>query len=353
MAHGLTTLLGLQLFDGAGAVWTFFAISGFLITIALTSKYRGGADRLTHFYWNRLVRLYPAYWAWVLLTMVAYLVIPAAALTYQRFIVDGSIQASGFWSDHAEVASAGTLALAALANLSGVFSDAFLSLALNPDTGQLVANPRQDGEIWAMGFMFIGQYWSIGVELCFYALAPWIIRGVFRVALLFLFSASGLLEQAWVGATIWAGFAPALSYLQAPKYLWMFMVGSALGHVYLAARRPDARRRFWGAMGVVAFMYGYIAWRGTSLFPIQAFPWWVFVLLTAAIPLLFATTRANRYDRFAGDLSYPVYVNHFIVIQVLGSFAAPNGFMFAVASVSLAAITIFLVERPAQLRKLA
>jgi peptidoglycan/LPS O-acetylase OafA/YrhL len=95
-------------------------------------------------------------------------------------------------------------------------------------------------------------------------------------------------------------------------------------------------------------MYGYVAARGSLLFPIQTFPWWMFALLTAIVPVLFAKTSANKYDRFAGDLSYPVYVNHFIVIQIFGSIMVPNGLLFAIASILLAAATIVLVERPAQ-----
>jgi hypothetical protein len=80
-----------------------------------------------------------------------------ASLTYQRFIVDGSVQASGFWADYAAGASAGTLAVALFANISGFLSDALLYLGFDKATGVLVANPRHDAPVWAMGFMFVGQ----------------------------------------------------------------------------------------------------------------------------------------------------------------------------------------------------
>jgi peptidoglycan/LPS O-acetylase OafA/YrhL len=348
MSHGLTTFLGMHLFDGAGAVWTFFAISGFLITIALSNKYRFSEHHLVHFYWNRVIRLYPAYWLWLALTIATLLVIPAASLPYQRVVNGGSIQATGFWADHANGASLSTLVVAILSNITGFFSDALLSLGLDKKDGRLIADPKHAEPIWAMGFIFIGQFWSIGVELFFYAIAPMVTKSLPRIAVLFLLSASGWLEKAWIGAGEWCNFSPAIIYLQAPKYLWMFMIGSTLGHVFLNAKASELRKNLWWPASLVLIMYAYVASRGSVLFPIQTFPWWVFSLLTAALPVLFIKTGGNKFDRFAGDLSYPVYVNHFILIQVFGSFMIPNGLVFVIVSIIFATATIVFVERPSR-----
>ena len=99
---------------------------------------------------------------------------------------------------------------------------------------------------------------------------------------------------------------------------------------------------------VVCAMYFYTASRGDALFPIHSFPWWLFALLTAAVPFLFRFTAANPIDRFAGDLSYPIYVNHFVIIQLVGSLIAPIGILFAAVSIAFAAATVFIVERPAR-----
>lgn len=347
MSHGLTTFLGIRLFDGTGAVWTFFAISGFLITVALNNKYAVGERHLAHFYWNRVVRLYPAYWLWLALTIAAYLLIPPSLLTYQRFVVDGSVQASGFWADNAHGASASTLAVAAFANMTGFLSDPLLYLGFDKATGTLVANPRQDAPTWAMGFMFLGQFWSIGVELCFYALAPLVAKSMWRITLLFALSASGYLEQALVKLGKWVDLPPVLTYVQAPKFLWMFMIGAMLAHAFLSARGAG-RKKLWQPTVLLLMMYAYVASRAPILFPMQTFPWWLFVALTVSVPLLFAKTASNKLDRLAGDLSYPVYINHFIVIQLVGSVVAPSGFIFALVSILLATATVILVERPAR-----
>ncbi len=353
MSHGLTTLLGIRLFDGAGAVWIFFAISGFLITIALSNKYQGGVRHLGYFYWNRMIRLYPAYWLWLAITIAAYLLIPTESLTYQRFIVDNSIQASGFWADHLQGSSISTVIVAVIANIFGFFSDALLYLGLDKATGALVGNPNQNQPAWGMGFMFIGQFWSIGIELVFYAIAPLVTKSLLRISILFCLSASGCLEQAWTEIGLWAALPPSITYLQAPKFLWMFMIGSMLGHVFLCSKEAVPQEKLILPTVLLLLMYAYIAFRGQLLFPIQRFPWWIFAGVTAAVPFLFAKTASNKWDRFAGDLSYPVYVNHFIVIQILGSAITPNGLVFAVVSILLATATLILIEQPARALKLS
>jgi peptidoglycan/LPS O-acetylase OafA/YrhL len=341
MSHGLTTFLGVPLLNAAGAIWVFFVISGFLITIALSGKYSSG--HLAGFYWNRLIRLYPAYWVWLVLTILAYVHVPAEYLKFQEW------QASVFWADHAGTSSAATLVVAIVANITGLFSDSMLSLSV--DSGILV--PQTAASAWAMAFMFIGQFWSIGVELCFYALAPFLTKSLWRISALFFFSSSGYFEKALTIAGTWADLPAVLLYLRAPTLFWMFMLGALLGHIYLRGQTSRSLMALAAPVGLLLAMYAYVASRGSALFPMQAFPWWLFAILTASLPVLFAKTASNKFDRFAGDLSYPVYINHFIIIQLVGTAIGPNGFVFALVSVLLATATIFLIERPARRLKWA
>ena len=42
-----------------------------------------------------------------------------------------------------------------------------------------------------------------------------------------------------------------------------------------------------------------------------------FSLLFVAMPYLFHLTRRNKIDRYLGDLSYPIYINHRLVIWLV------------------------------------
>jgi peptidoglycan/LPS O-acetylase OafA/YrhL len=68
-----------------------------------------------------------------------------------------------------------------------------------------------------------------------------------------------------------------------------------------------------------------------------------------AIPSLFVLTRDSRLDAWIGALSYPVYLAHFALFEilkgVLGSGDLPLGFTLA-ALIAAAAVLDFVVARP-------
>ncbi|MGF9562913.1 acyltransferase [Neorhizobium sp. BT27B] len=342
MSHGLTTLLGIHLLDGAGAVLVFFTISGFLITVGLNKKYAATRLGRLHFYWNRAIRLYPMYWAWLIITVLLYLTV-ATAIEYQKVVIDGSREAAMFWSEHANAASSGTLLLAALGNITGLFIDSFLALDLARETGQLI--PRSADGAWAMGFIFIGQYWTIGVEIVFYLVAPWVVTRPLLSAVILALSATGYLGRAWLWLVWYLGLPLALEHLRAPDHLWFFMLGSLLAGAYMEITSSDRRPRI--SFGLMVCAFGGVAIFGDTLFPTADFPWWQFVGLTLTIPILFSLTSGGKVDGFIGDLSYPVYIVHFQVIQMLGTYFQPSGLLFAVASVAIAVPMVLLIDRRA------
>ena len=215
-------------------------------------------------------------------------------------------------------------------------------LSLGIDSGELVTRTGQMD--WAMPLIVIGQFWTIGVELVFYALAPLLVRSRWRVAAVFALSISGMLEQGWIGGSTFLDLSPVVTLIRAPSHLWMFMLGAALAHLHETRGYRDGL--------VVTGMYAMIAWK-RELFPMAVFPWWMFTAITASVPVLFTMTKDNRFDRAMGELSYPVYINHFIVIQVFGTLFGANGLLFASMSVLMAFVTVRLVERPIQWLKLS
>ncbi|WP_196304756.1 acyltransferase family protein [Pseudomonas fluorescens] len=344
MGHGLTTLFGVRLVDAAGAVWVFFSISGFLITIALSKKYTGGSLGLRSFYINRLIRIYPIYWSWLIISVLVYFFAPTT-INYQIFRPDL------FWSYHLQEASISTVFFAFLANLTGLFHDSFLRLGLDQSTG---ATAYHDGTTpWAMNFMFIGQYWSVGVEMIFYAIAPWVTKKIWRIGAVFAISSTGLLESWWIETSTHAGLPNQIVYMQTPKYIWMFMLGAALAHIYISINEKHQPVKTATTTLLILAMYLTIAFRDVALFPIQAFPWWLFVILTISIPILFHKTSKNKYDKFLGELSYPIYICHFLLIQVIGSIITPNGVAFAAACCATSIALVFLVDRPAKKLKIS
>ena len=68
------------------------------------------------------------------------------------------------------------------------------------------------------------------------------------------------------------------------------------------------------------------------------------------LPGLFLATRERRMDRLLGELSYPVYISHVLVIWLVGHGSLRLGtgdFFIALGLVLLTAIALYqLVDRP-------
>lgn len=283
---------------------------------------------------------------WLGVQIAIFVMVPAVFMTYQRITIGGSIQATGFWLDNFHAASIETIAVAVFTNITGFFSDAFLYLGFNKSNGSLTADPMRSAPIWAMGFVVLGQIWSIGVEIFFYAIAPLTTKSLLRISVVFFLSASGYLDRGWAFIGNWIGLPSEVIHLQAPKFLWMFMVGSALARTLLRLKASKGLSDLVTPFVVVVLMYVFVFMRRAILFPEHAFPWWLFAALTAALPILFTLTSSNRIDKFIGDLSYPVYLNHLPVIQIFGTVFGPNGLAFTLVSCGIAVLMVLFVDRP-------
>jgi peptidoglycan/LPS O-acetylase OafA/YrhL len=345
MVHGRTRFLGIPLFDGPGAVWLFFVISGFLITTALSEKY-SDAGGLRHFYWNRAIRLFPSYWTWLIVIIgLQSLALPHFDAPMPIMPLESTVD---FWRQNSATSAPSTLLIVALSNITGLFSDSIIRTVIDPASGGLAPHLQPTTHpLWGYRFIFVGQLWSIGVEIAFYLIAPIVVRRIWLVVLMFALSASGYATILWRTA-LQSIDAPAfLTYIQLPIWLWMFMIGAILAHGYRMHKTGNHR----GAIltgGLFVVMIAYVASRGIETFPMQAFPWWLFALVSAAVPFLFHYTASNRIDNWLGDLSYPIYVNHFIVITLLRYLGGElYGIEIAMVSMLLAWFTVKLVEKNA------
>jgi peptidoglycan/LPS O-acetylase OafA/YrhL len=251
---------------GGRAVIFFYIVSGFLISYVLNNKYPATAAGTRAFYRSRFLRIYPLWWV-ILLVCVAI----------------GAARGSG--------GAAGYVAPAAL-----IGSDWLVAFRHYPLPDWAVFPPGAE----------IG--WTLGAELAFYLLAPWILRSTSCTIALFACSAAIRALLLWLIASADPAYK-TWTYLFFPSILLFFL----MGHL---AERTHRWRPIGPALSVLLLAAAAAAASrlddstslGDSWFHVAA------LCFAVALPGIFAATKDHRVSNFLGDLTYPLYLTHSLVI---------------------------------------
>lgn len=298
---------------GAEAVPAFFVISGFYMSLILATKYR---DATLTFYGNRVLRLFPMYWAFLLLI---------AALAVLPNIGVPGWDALNFTS-RMQLKGAGESWLGAIPNLFIVGSDWLRQIYVDPADSTLHFWPRTVPEgprlYGAYHYLIVPQIWSVAVELVFYAMAPALVllRTRTLVAICIIACLVGRMPTAHI----------AYEHMLPNANLWYFLLGMI---AYRAmARVAAAPRSIHLLLAAIPFVL-CLAWPLLVIDPNARVGWNVNILIllfTCGIPSLFLLSQVNERfetaDRFVGDLSYPIYITHLLFafpVSGLGAYSGP------------------------------
>lgn len=302
---------------GDVAVMAFFVLSGFIIFEAIDAFYAG---RPLAFLANRLLRIVPPYVA----ALVAAVAIHAAILqaTGRLYELDGKPLGA---------------AIFAPANLVANLFD------IVPGIGFMKLTPAYE---------FLWLAWTLRVELMFYAIvfvaAGLLARangregfagraGVAWAAVAALFLALGLLS-AFERAPYTLQFAPYFVF-GAAFYLWDRGRRGALAMALLCL--PLIGVQFWDYNA--GFFARHLPRDRAGHYALLAVCIGAFVFLA-----LRRLNRLPRWDRWLGDLSYPIYLNHLTMGVVFQSLGAARGWttvlLAMAASVAMALLMHALVE---------
>jgi len=300
---------------GGGAVQVFFLLSGFTMALVLGTRHQAGGLRA--FYAGRLLRLLPAF-----------LAVQALIVLLDPRRIPGLLS----------LLPPQSVAYVAVANLT----------MLGGDLSRAICFPtHRDACLLPVEGNLNGPAWSLGPELLFYLVAPFLIRTVRGAFLLTIIGAiylhlTGLVEQPAAAIPFVAPWREtALSYAFFGASFVFFGLGALAWHV----ARGGVRIRPLPAIVVILLVI-----------PIPTLlPGWLALVIAALVPPLSARTRRSRVDRFAGALSYPLYLVHVPLIAVVGVWAAggaPFGGVIPPAAWTIgaalaAALALHLVvERP-------
>ncbi|MFK4506751.1 acyltransferase [Bradyrhizobium daqingense] len=303
--HAALFSIGQTMPNPAAAVIVFFAISGFLMTTVLT---RPQSERwISSFYLSRALRIFPLYWITLLVTIV----FGTTAIVNTSF---GPVDPFGnileYWDGSGLVARS----IIVFANLTTVLQDVLRRIVYIPSMGDFDFYPPYPADpIQGLSFNIIGQAWSLGPEILFYLAAPFFVRQAERVIGVLLLCAAARVTN---GDVMYIHYAPAfltgvlLAHMKAPPRI-LILSAAALSLAMTIGITPDGK-------ALVA-------------------------LLILSIP--FAAMVRFRIDTFLGDMSYPLYITHFLVFQACAS-ADHREVVTAGAMLAVALVATLAVEHP-------
>lgn len=262
-SHVGVTVAGLN--PGVMAVVGFYLVSGYVMT-GLIRRHYSRARNVGGFYVDRALRLFPHYLAVAGITLAWYLV-HRTPTEYLR---------------------------------------------LAPDTRRLLENLAVVPLNFYMfngsdAFTLIPPAWSLGAEIQFYLVIPFILLARGRVPalvlslLVFAAASVGFLHTEWYG------------YRLLPGILFVFLLGSWLYDIDARGDARARRRLVIGVLTATAAMALALAALDATTRPYNRELLLGLALGTFALAML-GHRRRQRADDALGNLSYGVFLNHFLVL---------------------------------------
>jgi peptidoglycan/LPS O-acetylase OafA/YrhL len=203
-------------------------------------------------------------------------------------------------------------------NLHGF--DRFAQIFMNITTLGLDLVPSLGGYT----FQLIGPAWSLGSELLFYLLAPWLVRMTWwrtTALVLVVFAIRLVLFKAGYDRY-------PFRVLFFPFSIGFFMLGH-LGYLVLSRIesmpffRSDTLRRWVSVLSVAGILgSGAVLEVGHGIDPDTPNLWTFYLIVAFLLPTTFMGSRNSAIDRFLGNLSFPLYISHYLVLTFVSDYVA-------------------------------
>jgi peptidoglycan/LPS O-acetylase OafA/YrhL len=289
---------GFRFVGGEIAVESFYTISGFYMFMILQDKYKSKIN----FYVNRFLRLYPMYFVTLLLTVFIYFVY--------------GIGISSLYSVNWESLNLFTKIQFAFVNITMLLTDLGSFMHVNLNNGAVYfSTAYSQSAPGANSFLFIPQAWTLGLEIWFYTLVPFIAS--IKTRCILCIAAASLCIRFILWGMMYRDMPWSYGFF--PSELFFFVMGGACYRVYrwLIIRFPQKLQVY----SILASIFILLTSSIINYFGISKLEYETiyFLIFFVCLPFVFHCSRKNRIDRNIGELSYPLYIVHTLVITVVES----------------------------------
>jgi len=296
------SLYGLRLTGGVVAVQAFYMISGFYMALILNTKYTGkGSYKL--FITNRFLRIYPAYWVVLLLTL--------AITCFPTFTHIFGFTPWDYIGTDTPLSLISIIFLN-ITNLGLFGQDIVLFLGIRSDGGLYFTTNFTESKPALYEFLPVPQAWTLSLELMFYVLAPFLARRKTYVLLSLIAASLVIRFYIYFVADL---YQDPWTYRFFPAELAFFVAGMVCYRSYLWVNE----KRISGYVATIATVVVICATIGYEFLPGYAVRQWAYYgLLFSLMPFLFMFSSSHRStDAWIGELSYPMYISHVFVLLAL------------------------------------
>ena len=273
------------------------------------------------FYINRYLRLYPIYFVVALLSL----------LVFATDLLAG--KAVGFFEVYRTAPIAADVLLI-FSNITLISQDWVLFSGV--ENNKLVFSTYfPESEVVLVQGLLVPQAWTLGVELAFYSIAPFVL-GRKKILLLLLLSSVAIRVYL---LQIGLGRNDPWTYRFFPTELALFLLGALAHQVllpfyrkYFSVERMEVvARNSTYFLVLVTLVYWLIPIRELIKAPV------FFFLFLFFMPFTFVFQSKRDWDKWVGDLSYPIYICHVLVTNAVALILVKLG---AADKISIAFLTV-------------
>ena len=267
------------------------------MTFILNEKYKETTQNLS-FLVNRLLKIFPLYFL-ILLINILYCII-------NGFINDDFLLLSHFKDLPIKTFAFITLIIS---NLFIVGQDIFMFLKIDSITGIISSNFKS--EISSHYYLLIPQAWSLSIELYFYLIAPFILRK--NSNFVFLLLILTIIIRVYIFDFLNLYFDP-WSYRFFPAELYYFLLGY---FAYKININLDPKKAIYLIVIISLFTIFFYVIPLYGGLKIESLKQIYLCILIISLKPIFEYTKFSKIDIFSGELSYPIYLIHTLVILVV------------------------------------
>ena len=318
---------------GQVAMFVFFGLSGFLITVILSSeRARSGRISLTNFFARRTLRLAPA--------LVAFLAV---------WLVVVALFGHHAW-------------MTTVPGTGGTGGGEPLSVALEGVGSGLLYMTNWFGLLGVFtGYVPLGHLWSLAVEEQFYLLWAPLLVLLLMLGRRAAITGAFMLAAASVADVVWVQHAHATTpwvFYSTDTRSGVFLIGGALGLLW-SGRLGAAR--LWRRLcpPVIIGCAGLMVWSGwvfdhRASAPVYGAAWIAVSVAAPVMVMALVDRRATRPGLLSGSVatylgrrSYALYLWHYVWLTWLRGLGLVGVAMALAATFSCAEISWRLIEAPA------